>query len=217
MERSASKLWEVPYLPIDPADIGRHYEPVIRINSQSGKSGLLHVLERDFGYRVPRELAVEFSKAVQAVTDARGEELSSEAVLELFENTYVRAPAATRLQDVGVERRAQGRECAVSARLAFSDGVRDVHGIGAGPIEAFARALASVLSMPFEVVDYSEHARGNGAQAEAVAYVALGVGSSVYYGVGCNSDVLLASFQALIAALNRASPEGVLATLAGAS
>jgi 2-isopropylmalate synthase len=216
MDGSPGKLWEVPYLPIDPADIGREYEPVIRINSQSGKSGLLHVLERDHGYRIPRDLAVEFSKAVQAVTDAQGEELSSEAVHALFESTYLGTGKIV-VENVAVERRAHGRECAVSASVALPEGVRDVQGIGAGPIEAFARAVAGVAPVPFEMVDYSEHARGSGADSEAVAYVAVRVAGSVYYGVGCNADVVLASFQALITALNRASPEGALAAFASVS
>lgn len=196
--------WEVPYLPIDPADIGREYEPVIRINSQSGKSGLLHVLERDYGYRVPRELAIEFSKRVQGVTDERGEELSSAAVHELFEATYLRAAGAVAVSSVAIERRANGRECAVSAEISADGCARTVQGIGSGPIEAFARAVALVVGEPFDVVDYAEHARGAGADAEAVAYVALQIRGAVYYGVGSNADVVLASLHALVSALNRA-------------
>ncbi|MFZ5895712.1 MAG: 2-isopropylmalate synthase [Myxococcota bacterium] len=203
MAASSGERWEVPYLPIDPADIGREYEPVIRINSQSGKSGLLHVLERDFGYRVPRELAIEFSKAVQAVTDARGEELSSAEVHALFESSYVHAPGSIALSSVGVERRANGRECAVSATLNVDGESRSVQGIGAGPIEAFALAIGRVFPRAFEVVDYSEHARGHGAAAEAVAYLAVRVNGGVYYGVGSNTDVVLASVHALVSALNR--------------
>ncbi|MGC4095400.1 MAG: 2-isopropylmalate synthase [Polyangiaceae bacterium] len=217
MAESPGARWEVPYLPIDPADIGRQYEPVIRINSQSGKSGLLHVLERDFGYRVPRELAIEFSKAVQAVTDAQGEEMSSGAVHELFEATYLRAGGDVALDSVGVERRESGRECAVSARLSLPDGPRDVQGIGGGPIEAFAHAVASVFARPFEVVDYSEHARGSGADAEAVAYVAARVDGIVHYGVGRDTDVVVASLRALVAALNRASRVAATAFAAGST
>jgi 2-isopropylmalate synthase len=205
MVGSKSAIWEVPYLPIDPADIGRQYEPVIRINSQSGKSGLLHVLERDFGYRVPRDLAIEFSRAVQAVADSRGEELSSAAVHELFEATYLRATGEITLDSVGVERRANGRECAVSARLFVAGSVRNVQGMGNGPIEAFSHAVALVCPRPFEIVDYSEHARGSGADADAVAYVAVRVNDAVHYGVARDSDVVVASLRALLAGLNRAT------------
>ena len=203
MDAAKPEHWEVPYLPIDPADVGREYEPVIRINSQSGKSGLLHVLERDYGYRVPRELAIEFSKRVQAVTDARGEELSSTSVHELFEATYLRAAGAIEVASVALERRANGRECAVSAELTMNGRVYPVQGIGSGPIEAFARAVALAVAQPFDVVDYAEHARGSGADAEAVAYVALRVNGDVLYGVGSNSDVVLASINAFVSALNR--------------
>jgi 2-isopropylmalate synthase len=217
--------WEVPYLPIDPQDIGRHYEPVIRINSQSGKTGLLHVLERDFGYRVPRELAMAFSKDVQAVTDAGGEELSPEGVAALFRRNYVEVTGPFELESASVERRAHGRECAVVAKLRVGTEQREVAGLGAGPVEAFARALSEVTASAFDVVDFVEHARGEGVAAKAVAYVAIrkgvrspdpGVrgdvlaraiandpaGASVY-GVAEHSDVVLASFHALISALNR--------------
>jgi 2-isopropylmalate synthase len=215
MAKEQPAVWEVPYLPIDPADIGREYEPVIRINSQSGKSGLLHVLERDFGYRVPRDLAIEFSKRVQAVTDAQGEELSSQAVHALFEATYVHAEGNLVLGNVAIERRANGRECAVSASVSVGGAAAEVQGIGAGPIEAFARAVACRVSEPFEVVDYSEHARGAGADAEAVAYVALRVGGAVHYGVGANADVVLASLRALVTALNRAASGALVQAKSG--
>ncbi len=226
LSNAAEAAWEVPYLPIDPGDIGRQYEPVIRINSQSGKSGLLHVLERDFGYRVPRALAIEFSREVQTVTDARGEELSPEAVIQLFQQTYVEREGAVRLEGASVERRASGRECAVGARVQMGAESRETTGIGVGPIEAFARGLALVMGVMFEVVDFSEHARGEGASAKAVAYVAVRLvaagpppqpsGSNLavagvaepardtYYGVAEHADVVLASFHALVSALNRA-------------
>jgi 2-isopropylmalate synthase len=205
MKRGDDTRWEVPYLPIDPADIGREYEPVIRINSQSGKSGLLHVLERDYGYRVPRDLAIEFSKHVQQVTDARGAELSSEAVCALFESTYVNVQGSFGLENAGVERRAAGRECAVSATLSVNGRSDEARGIGGGPVEAFARALSVAGAPGFEIVDYTEHARGAGANALAVAYVAIQISGNVLYGVAQHPDVVLASFHALLSALNRAT------------
>jgi 2-isopropylmalate synthase len=196
-----SPRWEVPYLPIDPADVGRAYEPVIRINSQSGKSGLAHVLERDHGYRLPRALAVELSSTVQALMDARGTEFSPEEVRDVFEAHYVARAAPFSLISAAVERR--GGECAVRAELETPGGVRSVAAIGEGPIAAFARALATVTE-PFEVTEYSEHARGSGVSAEAVAYVTVtdGVGVACH-GVGCDHDVVLAAFRALVSALNR--------------
>jgi hypothetical protein len=144
MEKTDGSKYEVPYLPIDPADVGRAYEPIIRINSQSGKSGVAHVLERDHGYRVPRELAVELSQAVQAVTDARGQELSPTEIRDLFERDYFDAAGPFVLESAGVERRSTGKDCAVVAQISVSGVRQELRGIGHGPVEAFVAALTSL-------------------------------------------------------------------------
>ncbi len=186
--------WEVPYLPIDPADIGRRYEPVIRINSQSGKSGVSHVLERDFGYRVPRALAIDFSRVLQQLTDARGEELASEEVAQVFEREYCANTAPVHLEGYAVERRPNGSGVAMSATLSHRTTSHEVYGVGDGPIEAFVVALGQLLGRPVELVDYSEHARSEGADAEAIAYVAVrGNGDTPVYGMGRHMDVVSAS------------------------
>jgi len=204
MEKSANALYEVPYLPIDPADVGRAYEPVIRINSQSGKSGVAHVLERDHGYRVPRALAIELSQAVQAVAEARGEELSAQDIGTLFERQYFDAAGAFALESAGVERRREGKECAVVAQLSVRGERREARGLGNGPVEAFAAALSTLGGAAFELIDYAEHAAASGAGASAVAYVAVRVGQSVRYGAGRHEDVVIAAFRALVSAYNRA-------------
>jgi 2-isopropylmalate synthase len=196
--------YEVPYLPIDPGDVGRAYEPIIRINSQSGKSGIAHVLERDHGYRTPRELAIELSHAVQTLADARGEELSSSELGALFEGQYFNAAGPYRLEHVGIERRREGGECAVAAQLHVDGTPKTVHGIGHGPVEAFVAALSSLGGPPFELVDYSEHACTPGAHAAAVAYVCVRLGQTLRYGAGRHEDVVLATFHAIISAYNRA-------------
>jgi len=203
MELNESKVWEVPYLPIDPADVGRGYEPVIRINSQSGKSGIAHVLERDFGLRVPRALAIELSREVQRLTDARGEELSPEATLAVFRGTYLDAPGEVSLTSVGVERRAGNAECVVTARIARAGQEQEARGVGAGPLEAFVSALASSVDVRLEIADYSEHAVASGAAARALAYVALTVRGQTSYGAGEHEDVAVASFRAIVSAYNR--------------
>jgi 2-isopropylmalate synthase len=203
MAETDGSRYEVPYLPIDPADVGRAYEPVIRINSQSGKSGVAHVLERDYGYRVPRALAVELSHIVQAVTDARGVELSAQEVAALFEEQYFDASGPYRLESVGIERRREDKECAVVAQLVVAGARREVRGIGNGPVEAFIAALGSLQGVPIEVADYAEHAAAPGADASALAYVAVRVGESVRYGAGKHDDVVLAAFRAIVSAYNR--------------
>ena len=203
MEKGQSTLYEVPYLPIDPADVGRAYEPIIRINSQSGKSGLAHVLERDHGYRVPRALAVELSQAVQAVTDARGEELTASDVGSLFERQYFDAAGPYVLETAGVERRRDGKECAVVAQLLVQGERREVRGVGNGPVEAFVAALRTVGGHAFELADYAEHSAAPGAGARALAYVAVRSGSVLRYGAGRDEDVVLAAFRAILCAGNR--------------
>jgi len=204
MEKGAGALYEVPYLPIDPADVGRAYEPVIRINSQSGKSGVAHVLERDHGYRVPRALAIELSRAVQAVTDAHGRELSAAEIGALFERQYFEAPGRFALESAGVERRREGKECAVVAQLLVRGERREARGIGNGPVEAFVAALSTVGGPAFELDDYAEHAATSGAGARAVAYVSVRVGATTRYGAGRHEDVVLAAFHAIVSAVNRA-------------
>ena len=205
MEAGDGRLWEVPYLPIDPADVGRGYEPVIRINSQSGKSGIAHVLDRDFGLRLPRALAVELSREVQARTDASGEEYSAQATHALFHSTYVDAGGPLVFESAGVDRPSDDSRCRVVARLRHLGVAKVMQGVGAGPIEAFVNALSEGLNTPLEIKDYSEHAVSEGAAARAVAYVSLRSASTDFprYGVSEHQDVVLASFRAIVSAYNR--------------
>lgn len=206
MEASDGHLYEVPYLPIDPADVGRGYEPVIRINSQSGKSGIAHVLERDYGLRLPRALAIELSREVQARTDASGEEYSAEATLALFRATYADIAGPLALEGAAVERQSDGARCKVAARLHHQGKAVEAHGAGAGPIDAFVNALSQLLDVPLTLGDYSEHAIAEGADAQAIAYVSLRAPNApqARFGVGQHEDVVLASFRAIVSAYNRA-------------
>jgi len=203
METTDGKLYEVPYLPIDPADIGRGYEPVIRINSQSGKSGIAHVLERDYGLRLPRALAIDLSREVQVRTDQSSEEYSAEATLALFRSTYVETAGPLLLESAGVARKRDGSSCEVSARFNYAGNTQEFRGSGAGPIEAFMHALAQCVGTELELSDYAEHATSEGATARAIAYVALRNGGQQRYGVGEHEDVLIASFRAIVSAYCR--------------
>ncbi len=210
--RQPAVTWEVPYLPIDPADVGRAYEPLIRINSQSGKSGVSYVLEQVYGYRVPKALAIEISTQVQQVTDATGKELAPSEVLAIFERAYLAAGGRFTLVDYEVEH-VDHHLCQVAAqvhdagRSAGDDGVaRDcqVSGQGSGTIDAFVAALSSSLGVSLQVTDYSEHAMASGADAEATAYVGLqDAAGRRAFGVGRDRDIVRASFTAVLRALNR--------------
>jgi len=204
MQQTDGSHYEVPYLPIDPADVGRAYEPIIRINSQSGKSGVAHVLERDFGYRLPRELSIELSHSVQAVTDARRNELSAQEIRELFERDYFDARGPVVLESAGVERRSSGHDCTVVARVSWAGELRELRGTGNGPVQAFVAALGAIGGPVLEIADYAEHAAAPGADARAIAYVAVRAGDAVRYGAGRDSDVVLAAFRAVVSGYNRA-------------
>jgi 2-isopropylmalate synthase len=211
MEASDGRFYEVPYLPIDPADVGRGYEPVIRINSQSGKSGIAHVLERDFGLRLPRALAIDLSREVQVRTDANGEEYSADSTLALFKSTYADVAGPLAFESANVDRLGDGSRCQVVARLRWRGVFQDVHGVGAGPIEAFMNGLSPRVGAQLELVHYSEHAVTEGASARAVAYVSLRAvgGLEPRYGVSEHEDVVLASFRAIVSAYNRLLPSQV--------
>ena len=199
---AGDESWEVPYLPIDPADVGRSYETVIRINSQSGKSGAAYVMEVDHGLRLPRRLAIEFSAVVQARADATEEEIPSKALYELFEREYLRAGswvlASQRVQAAGRD------DVEVEAVLARGGERVVLHGVGSGPIDAFVAAVRAALRVELHVVDYAEHALGEGEDALAVAYVEMRApDASTHWGVGRDRSIVAASFEAVVGALNR--------------
>lgn len=200
---SGSETWQVPYLPIDPSDVGRSYETVIRINSQSGKGGVAYVLEADHGLRLPRGLQVEFSRAVQAVTDANEEEVSSKALFDLFEREYQCAGGRFELVDHAESPLAGGR-LEVRAKLRIDGKQRRVRGEGAGPIDAFVAALRNGCEIDVHVLDYSEHALGDGEDAAAIAYVQVrdAEGRSTW-GVGRRRSIVGASLDAVMGAVNR--------------
>jgi 2-isopropylmalate synthase len=203
LDQERNPLWEVPYLPIDPADIGRVYEPLIRINSQSGKGGVAYVLEQVHGYHVPKELAIEFSQAVQRITDSSGDELGAGAVLEAFEDEYLSPDGALRLDRFEVERHGP-QECTMALAVTRGGKATTIRGSGSGPIDAFVNGLRHQFQLEVDVIDYSEHALKGGADAEAVAYVRLqGSGGRKTFGVGRNRDIVAASLRAVVSGVNR--------------
>jgi 2-isopropylmalate synthase len=205
LERAESDHWEVPYLPIDPKDLGRSYEAVIRINSQSGKGGVAFVLEQDHGLRLPRDLQIEFSSCIQRITDASGAELTSRGVWEAFVAEYLSRTRPVTLigYENTVEVGSKG-DCEIEFQLRIEDGEQRVRGRGNGPIAAFVDALQRACGIRLEVLDYAEHAVGEGADACAVAYVKVRSGEiGPLYGVGRHGNIVMASLHALTSAMNR--------------
>lgn len=205
---SPGDVWDVPYLPIDPADVGRTYESIIRVNSQSGKGGVAYLLERDYHLVLPRRLQIEFSRVVQERADATGKELSAAEIYGLFEAEYLsaRSPIGYRSHQLAASADAQDRE-----RIALTverDGhVQTLHGTGSGPIDAIVRALA----LPIDVVAYEEHSVGGGSGATAVAYVEISTpGGRALFGVGKHPNIITASLLAVLSAVNRAHRAGTL-------
>jgi 2-isopropylmalate synthase len=206
MGGSNSGLWEVPYLPIDPKDIGRSYEAVIRINSQSGKGGVAYVLGTDHGLDLPRRLQIEFSRVVQDMADATGKEITSAAIWDSFTREYLdaTAPLAFIAHRTLPETHASERR-QLTAEVTYEGRKRVVEGHGNGPIDAFVDALRRSFGIAVRVLDYREHAVGSGADARAVAYVEAEVNGRTLWGVAQNANIVTASLTAICSAVNRAA------------
>ncbi len=203
---TGDERWEVPYLPVDPADLGRSYEAVIRVNSQSGKGGIAYLLEKDHGLRLPRRLQVEFSQTVQAIADSTGKELTSTDLWAAFSADYLQLEEPFQF----VEHRSTpnshpGGTCQLTATIYEHGRERLIAGKGNGPIDAFTDALNRHCGLDIRVVDYHEHAIGIGANANAVSYVEIRMDDRVTrFGVGMDSNIVTASLNAVISAINRA-------------
>jgi 2-isopropylmalate synthase len=196
--------WEVPYLPVDPKDLGRSYEAIIRINSQSGKGGIAYIMATDYGFQLPRNLQIEFSRVVQAHTDETGAELTAPELWESFEKEYLAPAGPFGLLEQHIAESADGGS-AVTARVADGDAVRSISGAGNGPIDAFIAGLRSGLGVEITVRDYHEHATTSGANSAAVAYVELEVAGKPVYGIARDANIVTASLRAIVSGLNRAS------------
>ncbi|MCX5043118.1 2-isopropylmalate synthase [Aldersonia sp. NBC_00410] len=197
--------WQVPYLPIDPKDVGRTYEAVIRVNSQSGKGGVAYIMKTDHGLVLPRRLQIEFSQAVQKLTDGEGGEVSAKAMWDVFAQEYLNP--ITPLERMRQQVTASETDCGVDSITAVVkvDGVeREISGSGDGPLSAFVDALATV-DYDVRVLDYSEHAMTAGADAQAAAYVECAIGNTLVWGVGIAPSITTASLRAVVSAVNRAN------------
>ncbi len=203
MAASNAPLWEVPYLPIDPMDLGRSYEAVIRINSQSGKGGIAYILEKEHGIELPRRLQIEFSKVVQAIADGEGVELAADRLWGAFQAEYLDGNG--RYGFVSHSASADQTEQDVVAKITVDGNLKTILGHGNGPVDGFVDAIRKESGLNFDVADYREHAIGMGANAAAIAYVELRLpdGSSLF-GVGVDKNIVVASLKAVISGVNRA-------------
>ncbi|PJI42378.1 2-isopropylmalate synthase [Ferrovibrio sp.] len=210
-------VWEVPYLPIDPADVGRAYEPVIRINSQSGKGGISYVLETDYGLELPRRLQIEFSQVIQRIADGTGKEISPKLIWDTFESEYLTQPQGR--FNFGSHRTLpdphQSERRSLTAQLKDGGKAIDLQGQGTGPIDAYIDAINRHAGIQINLIDYREHAivptatpssdgKGSGASSEAVAYVEIKRGDgTTLFGVGRDRNIVAASLKAVTSAANR--------------
>ena len=203
--RKEGDIWEMPYLPIDPKDLGRSYEAVIRVNSQSGKGGVSYLLENEYGLELPRRLQIEFSRGVQQEMDASGKELQAKDLWTLFRKEYrLDEIAAPKQRAMSETDEAGNTRVSLKADVQLGGRTVSLQGEGTGPVDAFVAGLNATGLAQVRVMDYREHAIGSGANAQAVAYLELRVGDHTLFGVGMDADILTASLKGILSGLARA-------------
>ena len=203
--RKEGDIWEMPYLPIDPKDLGRSYEAVIRVNSQSGKGGVSYLLENEYGLELPRRLQIEFSRVVQQEMDASGKELQAKDLWTLFRKEYrLDEIAAPKQRAMSETDEAGNTRVSLKADVQLGGKTVSIQGEGTGPVDAFVAGLNTTGLAQVRVMDYREHAIGSGANAQAVAYLELRVGDHTLFGVGVDADILTASLKGILSGLARA-------------
>jgi len=207
---SEGNLWEVPYLPIDPSDVGRTYESVIRINSQSGKGGVAYIIDKEFGFKMPKSMHPEFGRIIQAVTEKEGKELQHDKIYRAFNNEYLVSKSPYELRAFHVNKRhIAGSEnesfADVDATLLVNGEEKAISASGNGPLDAFCSALKAEITGDFRLCNYHEHALDGGSSAKAAAYIEIEYPDGVVkWGVAVDTDIIIASVKAVLSSLNRA-------------
>ena len=210
MKEDSGQYWRVPYLPIDPFDLGRSYEAVIRVNSQSGKGGVTYLLEEDHGIELPRRLQIEFSKVAQEVADKEGVELTSNHLYEIFEREYFNITPLLEIKTpIDIEEDTEGNT-SMMLTLKTPMGEKALKATGNGPIAALVNGVNELFDWDIDVVDYSEHARSKGSSAQAVSYVEMQVDNRTLFGAATHANTSRSSLKAVISALNRALAKSYL-------
>ena len=203
--RKDDDIWVMPYLPIDPKDLGRSYEAVIRVNSQSGKGGISYLLESEYGLELPRRLQIEFSQVVQQVMDFEGKELTAQDIWQLFDREYGISAIPAPSHHIVDESRGATRSLVIDAEVQCAGKKVRVKGSGSGPIDAFINGFNASTGRSVRVLDYREHAVGEGANAQAVAYLELRVDDQqTLFGVGMDANIVTASLRAIVSGIERA-------------
>lgn len=201
-----SEIWEVPYLPVDPSDLGRKYEPLIRINSQSGKGGVSFVMETYFGYRMPKAMHKEFADVIQKISEEKGE-VSPDEIMEAFTNEYLSLKSPFEFinyKTTHISSTEDDNVVSINVQFKYNGEYKDIEGIGNGPLNALKNALAKELGLQISILDYSEHALSKGSEAKAAAYVHVIRDQSIStFGVGVSTSITRASVRAIFSALNR--------------
>ena len=205
-EERGSKLWEVPYLPVDPSDLGREYEPLVRINSQSGKGGIAFVMDHCFGYKLPKTMQQEFSDVVQKVSEIKGEVKPNE-ILDIFKKEYLDLEEPCKLLNLSISDVYNGinEDTNIKAKIKYKDAIIDIQGSGNGPIDSLGKALYNSNLINISIIDYKEHSLSKGSEAEAAAYVYIKRNDieKKTFGVGVDSNITRASIKSIISAINR--------------
>ena len=195
-------VWDVPYLPIDPLDVGRSYEAVIRVNSQSGKGGVSYLLEQEHGIELPRRLSIEFSQVVQEVAERTGREITSQMIYQAFADEYLEQRSPLALVNHRLSSEPESPKVALEATVDNGGQRQTLTGEGNGPLAAFIKALVA-SGQEVEIIDYHEHSRGQGADAEAIAYVEVRIYGNAVFGVGTDESITSASMKGVLSAINR--------------
>ena len=205
MRKTNNPIWEVPYLPIDPSDLGRTYDEVVRVNSQSGKGGVAYLLERDHGLSMPRRLQIEFSQIIQTKADETGKEISRLEIWETFQETYFKTDSTFSFLEHNIESSSneKDQEDSIKVKLLKENSEHTIKGVGNGPIDAFISALKKDLDLSVKVLDYHQHAINTGSDAKAVAYIEIKNEGKSSWGVGMHVNTVIAGLLSVISALNK--------------
>ncbi len=205
MKERNQDWWEVPYLPIDPADVGREYEPIVRINSQSGKGGVAFVMDSEFGYKLPKAMHKEFADVIQKIAEKQGE-VAPATIMEVFTNEYLKLTSPYEFLRARAEDHGE-RDTKVELSFRYNDTLQEVEAVGNGPLDAVKLALHNTTDVDVTILDYTQHALGEGSNARAAAYICMRdeKTGNVTHGVGVSSNITRAGIRAVFSALNRLS------------